>query len=120
MDKFWIFLVNNWQYISTALLALLSFILMIIKRKPKKYDEFVSCISATLSSIPGFVNAAEEFEEDPQNRKSSVISWCFQKLEKLIKRDLTLDEEHYAFKTFSWFIEEVLTTPQKAECRKED
>ena len=120
VNEFLKILVENWQYFSTGILAVLSFILMLIKRKPKKYDEFVSCVSQTLSAVPGFINAAEEFEEDPQDRKSSVIGWCFQKMENLIKRELTKDEELYCYKTFSWFIENVLSTPQKAESRKEE
>lgn len=110
------FIKDNWSFISTAILGTLSLILMIIKRKPKKYDEFVSCVSRVISSMPGFINAAEEFKEPDENgqdKKAAVIGWCFQKMENLIKRELTDDEELYCYKTFSYYVEAILSTPQK-------
>lgn len=112
------FLLDNWQYFSTALLTILSIVLMIIKRKPKKYDEFVSCVSQTISAMPGFIITAEELktpDENGQDKKNLVIGWCFQKMENLIKRELTRDEELYCFKTFSNYVEQILSTPQKKE-----
>lgn len=66
--------------------------------------------------MPFFIAEAEVMktpDETGMDKKNLCISWSIQKLENMLKRELTRDEELYAFKAFSSMIEKVLTCPTK-------
>lgn len=108
------FLRDNWSFISTGVLAVLSIIIMIIKRRPKKFEELNQVISDVIAKIPGFIIDAETTGDyNGQDKKSFVVSWCFQFIEKALGRDLSGSEELYCYKAISYFIELVLESPTK-------
>lgn len=109
------FLVKYWQYISIAVLVVLDIVTMIIKKRPKKFDEINQLITEAIAKIPGFVIQAEETGKDIDgaDKKQLVLGWCFTFIENVLKRDLTGSEELYCYKALSYFIESVLTAPTK-------
>lgn len=108
------FLRDNWSFISTGILTVLSIVILIVKKRPKKWDELNQIITQCIAKVPGFVCEAEEMNGyTGLDKKNFVVSWCFQFIENTLKRDLTLSEEQYAYKAISYFIEAVLTAPTK-------
>lgn len=113
-EKFLEVLGVYWPYISTGVSTILLIIAMVIKKRPKKWDELNQIITQCIAKIPNFICEAEDMKGySGDDKKSFVVSWCFQFLENALKRDLTLSEEQYAYKAISYFIEAVLTAPTK-------
>lgn len=116
------FLVNNWQYISIGILCLLDVLIIILKRRPKKWDELNNIISQAIAKLPGFIQSAETMGSDytGMDKKNFVVSWIFEFIQNALKRDLSLSEEQYCYKAISWAIENILDCPtKKGGCGRE-
>lgn len=108
------FLRDNWSFISTGVLAVLSIIIMIIKRRPKKFEELNQIVTEAIAKIPGFIIDAEYTPDlNGQDKKNLVVSWCFDFIEKALGRELSHSDELYCYKAISYFIELVLTSPTR-------
>lgn len=108
------FLRDNWQYISFCLVIIFELLIIIIKKRPKKWDELNMVIQQAIAKIPGFIADAEQAQDLSGNdKKTLVIGWLLTFIENVLKRNLTNSEEIYTYKALSFFIEEVLTCPTK-------
>lgn len=108
------FIVNNWQYISIALVVLLDIIILIVKNRPKRFDEINDIISQCIAKIPAFIQDAESLGDyDGADKKSLVVGWLFQFIENTLKRAPSASEEQYIYKALSYYIEAILDCPTK-------
>lgn len=110
------FLLDNWQFISAALVILFTIIGYFIKRKPKKYDQFVDAVQAIMIKIPGFIYDVEQENPDVagSQKKEYVLNIALKCIEDyMLKRELTEKEFDYFYKTISWFVEKVMLAPTK-------
>lgn len=105
------FIVDNWQWIVTAVLSIIIFILQLCKKRPvvKSLDQY--CDSIIHQFLPGLIVAAEKSGEVGDHKKKYVIERCMQMLTLLIKLDD--NSKGIAESIFSKSIEAILSTPRK-------
>lgn len=112
MNTFLQILVDYWPYISTCILALLIFILLLIKRRPQTIDEFYIILNQVLRLIPGLVLKFER-PGHGEEKKQAVIEACISNIKYLLHRSLSDYELDVVKRTCSGTIEEILAAPQK-------
>ena len=59
MDTIKDFIVQNWQFISSAILAVLTIIAMLVKKKPQTLDDFVLALHQALMDVPYLKSTVE-------------------------------------------------------------
>lgn len=88
---------------------------IVLKRRPKTLDEFISIINEVLKDVPYMV-AIEELKVGSGNgshKKSLVITEALERISALMGRDLTKEEEDTCICSISSMIESTLCAPQK-------
>ena len=101
-------------YILALCSILLEFILILIKRKPKTFDDFVSILSECALSLPSMISLVE-VPGKGYEKKLNVIDSFKKLVSKKLGRDLSTKEERIFNDFVSSQIELILTTPQKKE-----
>lgn len=119
MDTLVNFLRENWQFISSAILALLTIIAMLIKRKPKTIDDFIIGILEVINDLPEFINEVEEVGNG-LSKKIKVQQFALNDLKSRLKRTLTKTELSQALCHIDDALESILSTPQKKSWSYQD
>lgn len=118
------FIVNYWQYLSIALVVLIEIVILIIKRHPKKYDDFVQVVEQAFVHVPSIISAAEEVytaSGEGVQKMEFVLFEILNFIEGRLHRDVNEKECDYIYKTFSQFIEAILDAPtKKGGCGREE
>lgn len=98
-----------------GVVCLLSTILCILlKRKPKTLDEFLSCLTEVLNKVPEMIISVERAGAG-QEKKREVMKSCRELLAKKLSRDLSEQEVKLLDNYVSSEIELVLSTPRKKD-----
>lgn len=107
------FLQQNWQYLLSAFIAILTLIAALIRKKPSS-SLFSEVMLDVLTELPGLINRVE-CAGNGKEKKAIVLDTAIELFEKRIGRDLTGDELKAASLEISADIEEILSTPTKKE-----
>lgn len=107
------FLVNNWQYISSALLVCLTLLSIILKRHPTFKDKFLEIGKSLIGYVPSLISMVEGYDLSGIAKKEKVMEYLLDIFEEKLGRDLTKDEFKRFYDTFSSYIERILETPTK-------
>ena len=114
MKDFTDFLLHHYRDIALVIISVLIFVSMLIKRRPKSYDEFMTVLKSSLLYVPGFINDVEAEEGLTSHQKKELcLSLLLDFVQERLKRDLTEKELLTFFNSFSSYIEKVLDTPTK-------
>lgn len=108
------YLKDHPELIASAILFVLALITLIIKRRPKSLDEFVSILSDVVTGVADYMNQVEV----PGNgiiKREKVISLCTEEMSKRLKRPLTVQEEAVVRLNVSDQIEKVMDAPHRKE-----
>lgn len=101
-------------YILAIFSILLELIVILIKRKPKTFDDFVSILSECALSLPSMISSVEVPGKGYEKKIAVIDSF-----KKLVSKKLGRALSNKEMKIFSDFvssqIELILTTPQKKE-----
>lgn len=109
----WLEFFKEWSpYIVSGLIVVLDVLILLLKRRPKTIDDFMSCLDKVLSALPGFISKVE-YPGGGEHKKDLVIAYAFSLFKKSLGRDLSDSEYHLAKETISEQIESILSTPHK-------
>ena len=108
------YLMNHPELIASVVLFVLTIICMIIKRRPKSLDEFVTIISDICKEIPNYI-VSVECPGHGEDKKEKVISLALKETAKRLGRSLTDQETASCWIYYSEMIEKVLEAPQRKE-----
>ena len=114
MEKFSQFLVDNWQYISSAIAAIFSIIIIIVKRRPKTMDDFVRSVDYALTQVASYCSSVEH-PGDGEEKKRLVIKFVKNSVHNSLGRELTEKEISIIEKAASEQIEDVLSAPSRSK-----
>ena len=106
-------LVEYWQYISIGILVIFDVIYIIIKKRPKHYDEFVDAVRDCLIKVPVFIKNVEGVYDSGLERKDQCMSLLLTYIQTKLGRNLSEKELDYFIHSVSWMVESVLETPTK-------
>lgn len=99
------FIVNNWQYISAALVVVLEIILMLIKKNPKVIDPSI------YSKITSLIQDAEKtFGSGHGEEKKQFVVSSFLASSPI---------DTYPKKFVEFVVEDILSTPEKKEVKSD-
>lgn len=112
MKEFLDFLTQYKELIFLVLSVILSFLAIVLKRRPKTLDEFISLFNETLLVLPDFICKVER-PSHGADKKYQVKQMALSHFEKLLNRKLCDSEKDMFFKAVDTRIEEILKTPQK-------
>lgn len=113
METFSKFIVDNWQFISTVLLAIFSLICMIIKRRPLSLDEFQSALDDCYRNLPYFIQRAENNISNGDDKLDFVLACACNHVTQSLHRPLTEKEELKVKKGCKTVVEEILFCPTR-------
>lgn len=104
------FFIQNWRLILEALLVLVSFIFMIVRKRPTKVIDTIQTLIVRL--LPGLINQAEiDFGSGNGSAKKNFV---LDHLHELLLEFGYSDEVVSQYKTFaSDQVEVILSTPKK-------
>lgn len=117
MENFVNFLIEYKELLVSVLCVILTFVGILVKRKPKTLDEFIACVDDVLTGVPSYVWFVER-PGDGSAKKSEVIDLAAADLKKKLGRDLTSMESKYFLDHIDEVIEMTLKAPQKKEVSK--
>lgn len=108
------FIVDNWQFISIALIIICNVFLFLIRRKEKK-TSFDVALENFLINLPLFVIQAEKIygAGAGHSKLDYVLSQCFSKLENELGRTLTCSEKKQIDREINYQINAILSAPVK-------
>lgn len=112
MKEFVKFLTDYKEIIASVFCFVLTFISILVKRKPQTIDDFFKGLDDVCSQLPEIINTFER----PGNgdlKKEEVINYALTKLITFLHRDISDSESKSARSYFSQQIEAILSTPQK-------
>lgn len=115
MDSFINFLREYKELLVSSLAVLLTFICILLKRKPKTLDDFTFALSDVLNTVPSLVAKVEE-PKNGEAKREKVLSASLRLMSSSLQRALTSQERSIVIKSVSEQIESVLTAPQKKLC----
>lgn len=107
------FLRDYWPYISVVLVLLADVVIILIKRRPKSYDAFVSAIQEILVKVPMFVCMAETEKTFGMEKKEYVLHHLLSYIQKRLGYELNDKQLDYFYSSVSWMVEKVLAAPTK-------
>ena len=113
MKEFGEFLVENWQPLVAGLLAVISFICALVRKKPSAWSlsDYVRLIEAQF--LPTYIIDAEQSGFSGNRKKEIVLSKCMKALKGFIRcDDKQLDS---AYVQFADALEVILSTPRKKD-----
>lgn len=105
------FLVDNWQAVLGAILALIGLLITLFKKRPVAWNmsDYVRVIISQF--LPIYINDAEVTGMSGERKREHVLAKCMKCLKGFIK--CTGKEADSAYETFKNALELILTTPQK-------
>lgn len=115
MEEFVNFIKEYGAIILAALSAVLGFVCMIIKKRPKTLDEFLYIVDEVLKDVPYMVSI-EEMKVGSghgDQKKALVLTDACKRIKSKLGRDLSKEESDYCLSVVSSMVEAVLDTPQK-------
>lgn len=115
MVSFINFLREYKEVIIGILCVILTFLSILIKRKPKTLDDFTLALSDILNVVPSLVIKAEE-PKNGEAKKDKVLQASLSLMSSSLQRPLTSKERSIVIKSVTEQIESVLTAPQKKLC----
>ena len=112
MKNFLDFLIQYKEVIVSSLCFVLTFLAIVLKRRPKTLDEFISLLNETLLVLPDFISKVER-PSHGADKKYQVKQMALSHFEKSLNRVLSDSEKEMFLKAVDIRIEEILKTPQK-------
>lgn len=115
MSKFFDFLNTYKEVLLTCLAIFISFIGVLVKKKPKTVDDFKLALSEVLSLVPSLVIKVER-PSCGEEKKNEVLKACVKAVSTRLGRSLCDSEKSFIIDEVSKSIEECLSTPTKKLC----
>lgn len=112
------FIVDNWYYLLSILILLLSFIISIVRKRANS-NLVDSVKSSLLELLPSFISLAEVSEVPGEDKKNFVINLALDRISSLLGCKLSDAEKSYWVSFISSSLESILSTPQKKSVSKE-
>lgn len=111
MEKVSQFVVDNWQWLCSVVLATGIFILQLIKKKPKAESVIDYIYQVIADDLPSLICLAEDKGFCGPDKLLFVVSHAI----SILKNKVELDEaaEEKARRVFSYAVEKILETPEK-------
>lgn len=100
------FLQDNWRWIVSVGLTLISVIIVLVKKKTKVVD---GVLTDTFKQLPSFINKAEELFPDGQDKQTYVLAMA---LDYYLSNG-GLGESSLITDIIASMLEAILTTPTK-------
>ena len=112
------FIVDNWYYLLSILILLLSFIISIVRKRANS-NLVDSVKSSLLELLPSFISLAEVSEVPGEDKKNFVINLALDRISSLLGCKLSDTDRAYWVSFISSSLESILSTPQKKSVSKE-
>lgn len=112
------FICDNWYYLLSILILLLSFIISIVRKRANS-NLIDSVKSSLLELLPGFISLAEISEVPGAEKKNFVIDLALDRISSLLGCKLSDADRAYWISFISSSLESILSTPQKKSVSKE-
>lgn len=101
------------QVILSAISIILIFVTMLIKRRPKTFDDFIGVVSEACLQVP-LLTAAVEQPGHGEEKKQTVIQSVVHSVNTKLKRQMTSSEEAYVRDKAALQIEMSLSSPKRS------
>lgn len=105
------FIVDNWQWLCSVVIAIGIFALQLLKKRPDA-NYWTSIKEAILEMLPALINAAEKSGLSGERKKVYVLTMVW-KFIKASYNDIDVCVENDLRKWIDEAIERILTTPTK-------
>lgn len=112
------FILDNWYYLLSILILLLSFIVSIVRKRANS-NLVDSVKSSLLELLPSFISLAEVSEVPGADKKTFVINLALDRISSLLGCKLSDADKSYWVSFISSSLESILSTPQKKSVSKE-
>ena len=112
------FIFDNWYYLLSILILLLSFIISIVRKRANS-NLVDSVKSSLLELLPSFISLAEVSEVPGEDKKNFVINLALDRISSLLGCKLSDADKSYWVSFISSSLESILSTPQKKSVSKE-
>lgn len=112
------FICDNWYYLLSILILLLSFIISIVRKRANS-NLIDSVKSSLLELLPSFISLAEVSEVPGEDKKNFVINLALDRISSLLGCKLSDADKSYWVSFISSSLESILSTPQKKSVSKE-
>lgn len=112
------FIVDNWYYLLSILILLLSFIISIVRKRANS-NLVDSVKSSLLELLPSFISLAEVSEVPGEDKKNFVINLALDRISSLLGCKLSDTDRAYWVSFITSSLESILSTPQKKSVSKE-
>ncbi len=112
------FILDNWYYLLSILILLLSFIISIVRKRANS-NLVDSVKSSLLELLPSFISLAEVSEVPGEDKKNFVINLALDRISSLLGCKLSDADKSYWVSFISSSLESILSTPQKKSVSKE-
>ncbi len=112
------FILDNWYYLLSILILLLSFIISIVRKRANS-NLVDSVKSSLLELLPSFISLAEVSEVPGEDKKNFVINLALDRISSLMGCNLSDTDRAYWVSFITSSLESILSTPQKKSVSKE-
>ena len=112
------FILDNWYYLLSILILLLSFLISIVRKRANS-NLVDSVKSSLLELLPSFISLAEISEVPGEDKKNFVINLALDRISSLLGCKLSDAEKSYWVSFITSSLESILSTPQKKSVSKE-
>lgn len=112
------FIIDNWYYLLSILILLLSFIISLVRKRANS-NLVDSVKSSLLELLPSFISLAEVSEVPGEDKKNFVINLALDRISSLLGFKLSDADKSYWVSFISSSLESILSTPQKKSVSKE-
>lgn len=112
------FIVDNWYYLLSILILLLSFIISLVRKRANS-NLVDSVKSSLLELLPSFISLAEVSDVPGEDKKNFVINLALDRISSLLGCKLSDADKSYWVSFISSSLESILSTPQKKSVSKE-
>ena len=106
------FILDNWYYLLSILILLLSFIISLVRKRANS-NLVDSVKSSLLELLPSFISLAEVSEVPGADKKTFVINLALDRISSLLGCKLSDADKSYWVSFISSSLESILSTPQK-------
>lgn len=106
------FILDNWYYLLSILILLLSFIISLVRKRANS-NLVDSVKSSLLELLPSFISLAEVSEVPGEDKKNFVINLALDRISSLLGCKLSDADRSYWVSFISSSLESILSTPQK-------
>lgn len=112
------FIFDNWYYLLSILILLLSFIISLVRKRANS-NLVDSVKSSLLELLPSFISLAEVSEVPGEDKKNFVINLALDRISSLLGCKLSDTDRAYWVSFITSSLESILSTPQKKSVSKE-